>query len=87
MDATSHQPTAYCPRCAALVDLIDEGQTCGRCRLVLPATTTTTITERPTTASVHITVPAPIKARWVRDSRAAGQRLTDWLIARIEREP
>ena len=76
--------TAYCPRCAAVVDLIDDGQTCGRCRLVLPAATAA---ERPATASVHITVPAATKARWVRDSRAAGQRLADWLIARIEREP
>lgn len=36
-------------------------------------------------ALVHLRVPAATKARWVRDSRAAGQRLTDWIIERVER--
>lgn len=72
--------TAYCPRCDRVVDLVDNGETCASCGLVLPA-------ERPVTASIHLTVPASLKARWVRESRAAGQRLTDWLISRIERQP
>lgn len=36
-------------------------------------------------ATIHLRVPAALKARWVRQSRAAGQRLTDWIIARVER--
>lgn len=35
-------------------------------------------------ALIHLRVPASVKARWVRESRAAGMRLTDWLIDRIE---
>jgi len=35
-------------------------------------------------ATVHLRVPAALKARWVRDSRAAGMRLTDWLVGRID---
>lgn len=34
---------------------------------------------------IHLRVPAAIKARWVRESRAAGAKLTDWIIDRVER--
>jgi len=71
--------TTYCPRCDREVQLIDDGTTCAACHLVLPVA-------RPTTATIHLTVPASLKARWVRDSRAAGKRLTDWLVERIERK-
>ena len=33
---------------------------------------------------IHLRVPAATKARWVRKSRAAGMRLTDWITSRIE---
>lgn len=33
---------------------------------------------------IHLRVPAVTKARWVRDSRAAGMRLTDWIIRRAD---
>ena len=33
---------------------------------------------------IHLRVPAELKARWVRESRAAGMRLTDWIVARID---
>lgn len=35
-------------------------------------------------ALVHLRVPAALKGRWVRESRAAGMRLTDWIISRVE---
>lgn len=35
-------------------------------------------------ALIHLRVPGALKARWVRDSRAAGMRLTDWIIDRVE---
>ena len=35
-------------------------------------------------AIIHLRVPAATKARWVRESRAAGMRLTDWVVARID---
>lgn len=35
-------------------------------------------------AFVHLRVPAGTKARWVRESRAAGMRLTEWLVQRVE---
>jgi hypothetical protein len=35
-------------------------------------------------ALIHLRVPAATKASWVRASRAAGQRLTDWIIDRVE---
>ena len=35
-------------------------------------------------ALIHLRVPAELKARWVRESRAAGMRLTDWIVARID---
>ena len=27
---------AFCPRCQEIVDTVDDGATCGRCKLVLP---------------------------------------------------
>lgn len=36
-------------------------------------------------AIIHLHVPAALKARWVRDSRAAGMKLTDWIITKVER--
>ena len=33
---------------------------------------------------VRLRVTAEQKARWVRESRAAGMRLTDWIVARID---
>ena len=35
-------------------------------------------------ALIHLRVPAALKARWVRESRAAGMRLTDWILQRVE---
>jgi len=35
-------------------------------------------------AAVHLRIPAATKARWVRESRAAGMRLTDWIVQRVE---
>lgn len=35
-------------------------------------------------ALIHLRVPAALKARWVRDSRAAGMRLTEWIVQRVE---
>lgn len=37
-----------------------------------------------TDATIHLRVPAATKARWVRKSRAAGMRLTDWIIQHVE---
>ena len=34
-------------------------------------------------ALIHLRVPAELKARWVRESRSAGMRLTDWITARV----
>lgn len=36
-------------------------------------------------ALVHLRIPAALKARWVRQSREAGQKLTGWIIERVER--
>lgn len=33
---------------------------------------------------IHLRVPAKKKAEWVRESRAEGQKLTDWIVDRIE---
>lgn len=33
---------------------------------------------------IHLRVPAPIKGRWVRASRLAGMRLTDWIVDAVE---
>lgn len=38
-------------------------------------------------ATIHLNVPSALKARWVRESRAAGMRLTDWVIARVDAQP
>lgn len=35
-------------------------------------------------ALIHLRVPAATKARWVRASRSAGLRLTDWLTTIVE---
>lgn len=37
-----------------------------------------------TDATIHLRVPAALKGRWVRASRAAGMRLTDWIIEAVE---
>lgn len=37
-----------------------------------------------TEALIHLRVPAATKARWVRASRAAGQRLTDYIVNAVE---
>jgi len=37
-----------------------------------------------TDSLIHLRVPAALKARWVRESRAAGTRLTDWIVQRVE---
>lgn len=34
-------------------------------------------------ALIHLRVPAATKARWVRESRAAGMRLTDWICQHL----
>lgn len=36
-------------------------------------------------ALIHLRVPASLKARWVLSSRAAGMRLTDWIIQQVEK--
>jgi len=36
-------------------------------------------------ALIHLHVSAALKARWVRESRAAGMKLGDWIIERVER--
>lgn len=35
-------------------------------------------------AYVHLRIPAAVKGRWIRASRAAGMRLTDWIVAHTE---
>lgn len=40
-----------------------------------------------TDALIHLRVPAGLKARWVRESRDAGQKLTDWIVQRVEAVP
>lgn len=37
-----------------------------------------------TDSLIHLRVPAATKARWVRQSRAAGMKLTDWITHRVE---
>lgn len=37
-------------------------------------------------ALIHLRVPAELKARWVRESRAAGMRLTDWITSKVGKE-
>ena len=36
-------------------------------------------------AYIHLRVPSATKAIWVRESRAAGMRLTDWIVKVVER--
>ena len=38
-------------------------------------------------ALIHLRVPADTKASWVSESRAAGMRLTDWIVQRVEAQP
>ena len=38
-------------------------------------------------ALIHLRVQAATKARWVRESRAAGMRLTDWIVSKVEAQP
>ena len=40
-----------------------------------------------TDALIHLRVPASLKARWVRESQAAGMRLTEWIVQRVEAQP
>lgn len=35
-------------------------------------------------AIIHLRVPADLKGRWVRSSRSAGMRLTDWIVKIVE---
>jgi hypothetical protein len=37
-----------------------------------------------TESLIHLRVPAALKGRWVRASRAAGLRLTDWIVNAVE---
>lgn len=37
-----------------------------------------------TDSLIHLRVPAATKARWVRASRAASLRLTDWIVNAVE---
>ncbi len=37
-----------------------------------------------TDSLIHLRVPSATKGRWVRASRAAGMRLTDWITAAVE---
>lgn len=37
-----------------------------------------------TDSIIHLRVPAAVKGRWIRASRAAGMRLTDWIITHAE---
>lgn len=39
---------------------------------------------RMTDATIHLKVPAALKGRWIRASRAEGKRLTDWITEIIE---
>lgn len=39
-----------------------------------------------TDALIHMRVPAETKARWVRESRNDGKRLTDWIVEKVERK-
>lgn len=37
-------------------------------------------------ALIHLRVPAAIKGRWVAESRKQGQKLTDWIVRRVEND-
>ena len=34
--------------------------------------------------TIYLRVPASLKGRWIRASRAAGMRLTDWIVQAVE---
>ena len=38
-------------------------------------------------AIIHLRVSPALKGRWVRESRAAGMKLTDWIIQRVKARP
>ena len=38
-------------------------------------------------ALIHLRVSPALKGRWVRESRAAGMRLTDWIVSKVEAQP
>lgn len=38
-----------------------------------------------TDALIHLRVPRALKARWVKASQARGMKLTDWIVAQMER--
>ena len=38
-------------------------------------------------ALIHLRVSLALKGRWVRESRAVGMRLTNWIIQRVEARP
>lgn len=40
-----------------------------------------------TTDTIIIKAPAGTKSRWVRQSRRAGMKLSDWLVERVEAQP
>jgi hypothetical protein len=35
-------------------------------------------------ALIHLRVPASVKGRWIRESRTAGMKLSDWVVSIIE---
>lgn len=35
-------------------------------------------------ALIHLRVPAAVKGRWVAESRKRGEKLTDWIVKRVE---
>lgn len=37
-------------------------------------------------ALIHLRVPATTKARWVRQSRSEGKKLSDWIIEKIDKK-
>lgn len=37
-------------------------------------------------ALIHLRVSAELKARWVRESRAVGMRLSDWIVEKVAME-
>jgi hypothetical protein len=37
-------------------------------------------------AYIHLRVPAATKGRWIRASRTAGMRLTDWIVQKVEHQ-
>jgi hypothetical protein len=39
----------------------------------------------PDLSTVHLNVPAAVKAAWVAQSRSEGMRLTHWIVDRIEK--